>query len=105
MVVNWDGAMQLSRDEILKILRDQKPYLEQQFGVTKLALFGSYARGDFNETSDIDVLIELKVKKFKTRFLLKEHLESIFQRPVDVVYFDAVRLFFMRSMEKDIVYA
>ena len=94
-----------SSEHILKILRDQKPYLEEHFGVTKLALFGSYARGDFNEDSDIDILIELKEKKFKTRFLLKEYLEQVFHKPVDVVYFDSVRLFFMRTMEKDIIYA
>lgn len=97
--------MNLSSEYILKILRDQKPYLEKHVGVTKLALFGSHARGDFDQNSDIDILIELKEKMFKTRFLLKEHLEHIFEKPVDVVYFDSVRLFFMRSIAKDIIYA
>jgi predicted nucleotidyltransferase len=97
--------MQYSADQILTILREQKPYLEEHFGVTKLALFGSYARGDFSQASDIDILIELKKKSFTTRFLLKEYLEHLFSLSVDVVYFDAVRRNFMRSMQKDIIYA
>ena len=97
--------MKLSTDSILATLREQLPYLEKQFGVTQLALFGSYARGDFNEDSDIDILIKLKKKDYELRFFLKEYLETVFHRNVDVVYFDSLRPFIKRSVEKDIIYA
>lgn len=97
--------MKLSTETILTTLREQLPYLEEHFGVTQLALFGSYARGDFDDASDIDILIKLKKKDYELRFFLKEHLESVFHKNVDVVYFDSLRPFVKRSVEKDVIYA
>lgn len=97
--------MPLTTKEVLETLKAQKPYLAERFGVIKLALFGSYARGDFNTESDIDLLVELKQKDFKMRFYLREYLESIFKRKVDVAYFDSVRPFAKQFVEKDIIHA
>ena len=47
-----------TREEILKILTEFKPELEQQFRVRRLGLFGSYARGEQNDISDVDVKID-----------------------------------------------
>lgn len=48
-----------STQEILSILQRAKPELAREFGVTRLAVFGSYARGDQREGSDVDVLVEV----------------------------------------------
>jgi len=48
------------QEDILKILTEQKQYLVQNFGVEEIALFGSYARGEENEESDIDILVQFK---------------------------------------------
>lgn len=45
------------RDEILKALREAKPLLVS-FGVARVSLFGSYARDEAREDSDVDVLVE-----------------------------------------------
>ena len=50
-----DNAMQ--RDDVLKILVDHRDELRQQFGVKSLALFGSVARDEATETSDVDLLV------------------------------------------------
>ena len=42
----------MTKEEILKILTDDKPLLQKQFKVSKIALFGSYARGDQRQDSD-----------------------------------------------------
>lgn len=97
--------MILSTEEILGRLRAEQTYLGEHFGVKKIALFGSYARGDFNENSDIDILIEVEKKSYNRRYFLKEYLESVFKKRVDVVYFDSLRPFIRRFVEKDIVYA
>jgi hypothetical protein len=50
---------QKSLTEIKQILRQQKPYLAEKYGVTELGVFGSYVRGEQRPDSDIDILIEL----------------------------------------------
>ncbi len=49
----------LTREQIIQILRDNKTYLQNRFGLESLVLFGSYGRGDQHEESDIDFLYEL----------------------------------------------
>ena len=50
----------LSLAEILKILKENKPFLRQNYSVTKLGIFGSFARGDQSKKSDIDILAEFE---------------------------------------------
>jgi len=47
----------LRREEILKALRESRPLLDT-FGVARLSLFGSFARDEGREDSDIDLLVE-----------------------------------------------
>ena len=47
----------MNREEVLDILRTHKPTLAERFGVTDLALFGSFARDEATERSDVDVLV------------------------------------------------
>ena len=95
----------LTKEDIIQYLRTNKKFLEEQFGVTKIALFGSYARNEAGLNSDIDLLIEVKLQDFKNRLHLKEHLENHFKRKVDVGYFNGIRIFVRRRIEKDLVYA
>jgi predicted nucleotidyltransferase len=90
---------------ILAYLRNNKDFLEQEFGVIKIALFGSYAREEAHPESDIDLLIETKEQNFTNRFLLKEHLESQFNKKVDLCYFKNIRLFIKHHIKDDIIYA
>ena len=52
--------MQLTSDYIISTLRKDKTTLEKELGVHALALFGSYAKDNGNENSDIDLLLEQK---------------------------------------------
>jgi len=52
--------LKINREETLKQLRKLKPLLSQKYGVVKIGLFGSVARGDNTENSDIDLLVEIK---------------------------------------------
>jgi predicted nucleotidyltransferase len=78
--------------------------------VKELALFGSATRDDFNKDSDIDVLVVFEGKEhlFDRYFDLKEGLENIFNRSVDVVMIEAIKNpIFKKSIEKEktLVYA
>ena len=48
-----------SRDDILAKLREQRDILSRRYPIHRLALFGSRARGEAHENSDIDVLVEV----------------------------------------------
>ena len=94
-----------SKEEIINFLKKNKDYIHDQFGITKIALFGSYARNEAKEDSDIDLLVDSKQKSFDQRFYLKEYLEKNLKKTVDICYFDSIRPFIMRFVEKELIYA
>lgn len=100
-----DEQISISKDVILVFLREHKSELEKNFGVTKIALFGSYARDEARLDSDIDLLIEMPKKSFHFKMELRDFLEKKFGKKVDVGYFDTVRSFIMHHVEKDLIYA
>ena len=89
---------------ILDFLKSHKTQLESEYGLTKIGLFGSYAKKTSHQDSDIDIVIEAKKHDFFMREDLKEYLESVFQTSVDVGYLDSIRKFYKDKIEKDIVY-
>lgn len=77
----------------------------QQLKVSRLDLFGSAARGDFGPESDVDVLVEFEPGGgglFDRYFTLKEKLEELFGRPVDVVIARSLKNpYFKASIERN----
>jgi uncharacterized protein len=72
-------------DEILGQLRREKPELQRRFGVRRLAVFGSYARGEQRADSDVDILVEVD-PSIGLRFVdLAEHLQALLGLPSEVV--------------------
>lgn len=66
--------------------------IAEQFGVEKLALFGSYARGEQHERSDLDFLIEKgKVQDWYQFYDFVTRLEQDFEMPVDVLTYDSLK--------------
>jgi predicted nucleotidyltransferase len=66
-------------------LRKLKPDLEQQYGVTKIGIFGSFARNEIHRDSDVDVVVEMREPDLFYMVHIKEALEESFKRPVDVI--------------------
>ena len=82
----------MNRAEVLDLLRTHKPTLEQRFGVTKLALFGSFARDKATEKSDIDILVHFDgPATSKTYFGVQFYIEDLLERQVDLVTDKALR--------------
>ena len=52
-----------NRNDIITFLQTHKDEMAQRFGVVSIGLFGSYARGDAREDSDIDIAIEIMPEK------------------------------------------
>lgn len=96
--------MKRCRDEILETIRQNlKPI--QSFGVRRLGLFGSGARNEVGETSDLDFVVEFEHKTFDAYMGLKFYLERLFQCPVDLVLSDAIKPRLRPTILKEAVYA
>jgi predicted nucleotidyltransferase len=77
--------MKPDRDETLQRLRACKPALAREFPLRRLALFGSVARGEGEEGSDIDILVEVD-GSIGLRFVtLADQLEALLGHKVDLV--------------------
>lgn len=74
-----------NRETILKELRRIKPDLAKLYGVTKIGIFGSFARNEIREDSDVDVVVEMREPDLFYMVHIKETLEESFKMPVDVI--------------------
>jgi predicted nucleotidyltransferase len=84
-----------------------EPYQEKlrALGVRKLGLFGSYARGEGKESSDLDFLVELEQETFDSYMTFKAFLEDLFEAEVDLVLVDAIRPRLRDTILGETVYA
>jgi predicted nucleotidyltransferase len=74
-----------TRAQIVELLQEKHSYLVTEFGVSKIGLFGSYAKEQSDETSDIDIIVEFD-RPIGFRFLeLADYLESLLGRKVDLL--------------------
>lgn len=96
----------ITKDEILTLIRAHKNILEEKYGLLSIGLFGSYARGENKQDSDIDFFVELKRQSFSDYAGLEIYLECLFQRKVEVVIkYDRLRPAFLKNISKDLIYA
>ena len=96
----------MNEQEILDILRAEKPYLEQEFGLLSIGLFGSFAKGTQGPESDIDILVEIKEPRFDFLAGILLHLEKKIGKSIDVVRKRAdLSKRFLKQVGKTIHYA
>ncbi len=82
----------MKRKRAIELLRQSKPELQAQFGVTKIALFGSTVRDSASDTSDIDVLVSFDGPATSKRYFgVQFYLEDLFGCSVDLVTDKALR--------------
>ena len=93
-----------TREEILSLLSKCKVELEKRFKVQRLALFGSYARGDQSPDSDVDILVEVDPSVGLGFVDLAERIEEVLGLPVELVSHRALTPKRMKSIEQDLIY-
>lgn len=96
-----------SRTQILDNLRDNKDFLKAKFDVIKIGVFGSYAREEQNDKSDIDIIVEFEEDTenlYDKKFELREYLISLFKIKVDLCREGAIKPIFKSMILKDAIY-
>lgn len=96
----------MNRDRALRILNGLLPQL-RDFGVRDIALFGSVARNDAGDTSDIDILIDFEpeAETFDNLMKVADLLDARFDCPVDLVTVNGLSPYLITSVQKEAVHA
>lgn len=93
-------------DEILELLRQFKRTAGEKYGIEQLALFGSAARGEQREDSDIDIGVKThhSIDLFTLQDI-REELEHLFHIKVDLLTLhENMRQMFRQNIERDAIY-
>ena len=96
--------MRKTAQEILNIVEMHRDVIKK-FGVRRLGLFGSHARGEGKESSDLDFVVDFERKTFDNYMDLKEFLEDLFGVEVDLVLVDAIKPRLKDTILGETVYA
>ena len=95
----------MTKNEIIRLLQTHKPTLVERFGVTSLALFGSFARDLGTEDSDLDILVTFDgPATSRSYFGVQFYIEDLTGRRVDLVTNKALRPELRPAIEQDCVH-
>ncbi len=94
-----------SPNDILSYLRQSRERFARLYSVRRIGIFGSAARGEATERSDLDVLVEMSEPTFDHYMDLKFELEDAFGTSVDLVLADTVKERLRPIIEQEVVYA
>ena len=90
---------------ILNILRRHKPELQKKYPIGKLGVFGSYARGEATDISDVDIAVEITGPMGLNFVAMADEIEALIGIKTDVVPLRSVKPKFLASVESEIAYA
>jgi len=95
----------MTKIEILSELSKNKTYIKQHFEVDKIGLFGSYAKGNYTEDSDIDIYVEFKHKTFDNLAGLWNYLEDLYHKKIDLFHKHRHNnKIIISNIQKDVIY-
>ncbi len=94
----------ITKEKILSTLAKDKPELQDRFKVHKLALFGSYARGEQRTDSDVNILVEVDPSIGLEFVTLAQRIEALLGVEVDLVSSRAVSSKAMEFIKPELIY-
>ena len=93
------------RDHVLSLLKSYKNNHVDKYGIEELGIFGSVARGQETATSDVDICIKTKTADMFALVHIKEDLQDILSKRVDIVRVrDKMNPFLKNRIEKEAIY-
>lgn len=92
-------------DIILDKLKQKKPELEKRYALSELGVFGSFARGDQEQSSDIDILVDFNKRIDGFQYIRLAHeLEDLFEQKIDVVSRKGIKPKYLSFVEKSLIH-
>ena len=93
-------------NDYITILRKYLSTKADAYGITKIGIFGSVARNEQTEDSDVDFCVEMKKPDLFTMVHIKEELQELFGKPVDIVRLrNNMNPMLLKQIKRDGIYA
>ncbi len=93
-----------NRDDIFQILTDLKPQLQREFSLSSIGVFGSFAKNEYNENSDLDILVETTKPIGWKLLTLQIFLEKLFNIKVDLTTKNALKNQLKEEILNSVIY-
>ena len=98
-------SKQIDKTNILNYLKEHYSEFKNKYNVEKIGLFGSYARDEATENSDIDIFVKMKPSQFDI-IAIKEKKEKKKKKKVDIIReHKNIKPIFLKMIQKDLIYA
>ncbi|WP_420208633.1 nucleotidyltransferase family protein [Candidatus Electronema sp. JC] len=95
----------MTSSEILEALAKYKQEKSAKYGINKIGIFGSCSTGQATDASDVDVVVETQFPDLYTLVHIKEELEALFNKPVDIVrHRTAMNPYLKKRIDRDAQY-
>ena len=89
----------------MSLLADFRRTLGYEYGLLNLGVFGSVARDQMTDDSDVDVVVDLAEPNLLTLAAIMIHLEELLGRPVDVVHYKGMRNKYLKlRIDREAIY-
>lgn len=96
----------MGRKDIIEILRNYKNEVASQYNILTIGVFGSVARGESGDESDVDIVIRISEPDLFMLAGIKEDLEKRLNKSIDIVtYTDSMNPFLKNRIDQEAVYA
>ena len=89
---------------IVKKLKQHKPELERKYPISSIGVFGSYARGEATNESDIDIAVEIDGNMGLNFVAMADEIEALFGIKTDVIPKRSIKPEYLHNIEKDMVH-
>lgn len=101
-----NGKIMKTTNDYITILRKYLSTKADAYGITKIGIFGSVARNEQTEDSNVDVCVEMKKPDLFTMVHIKEELQELFGKPVDIVRLrNNMNPMLLKQIKRDGIYA
>ena len=93
------------KEYILNYLKEHDTEFRSKYGIEQIGVFGSYARDEATQDSDIDIFVKMKPSLFDM-IAIKEQIEADLNKKVDIIReHKNIKPFFLEMIQKDLIYA
>jgi len=95
----------MTKYDVLSYLKEHYQEFHKKYNVERIGLFGSYARDEATQDSDIDIFVTMKPNIF-SMIAIKEQIEEDLHTKVDIIReHKNIKPFFLEMINKDLIYA